>query len=162
MVAANAAVAHFHDPRRVLSDVRLVRHDENRDPLRVQFLKEGHHFHRCPAIQIARRLVGEEQPRLRHERSRDRDTLLLAARQLARLVIQPLAESDSLERALRELLRVLLRAGAIVEQRQLDVVERGRTSEQIESLKDEAELLISYVSELILAQPLDANAVERV
>src|SRR5205823_6150281 len=162
MIASNSPVTHFDDPRRILRDVVLVRHDENRDSLRVQFLKERHHFHGRSAVEIARRLVGEEQPRLGDERSRDRNSLLLPAGQLARLVVEPVAETDTFERARRELFRVFLRARAVIEQWQLDVVQRGRTSQQIEALKDEAELLISYIRELILAQPLYADAIERI
>ena len=43
------------------------------------------------------RLVGEDDARPRGERARDRDALLLAARELAREVVEPLAEADRLE-----------------------------------------------------------------
>ena len=92
---------------RVLRDVRLVRHEDDGDPLLVQLLEERHHLDRRAAVEIARRLVGEQQRRLRDERARDRHALLLAARQLARLVIQPLAEPHALERLRGELPRVL-------------------------------------------------------
>ena len=48
-------------------------------------------------VEVAGRLVGEEQPRARHERARERDALLLAARELLRIVMQALAEADALE-----------------------------------------------------------------
>ena len=43
-------------------------------------------------IEVAGRLVGQQQPRRVGERARDRRALLLAARQLRRTVIEPLAE----------------------------------------------------------------------
>ena len=75
-------------------------------PCVVQLLEQRHHFDGHAAVEISRRLVGEEQRRLRDQRSRDRHALLLTARQLARLVIESFAESDAAERFGRELLRV--------------------------------------------------------
>jgi hypothetical protein len=48
-------------------------------------------------VEIAGRLVGQEDCRLHHERPRDRDALLLAPGQHAGPVIQPLAEADALQ-----------------------------------------------------------------
>ena len=45
-------------------------------------------------IEVACRLIGEQQLRSMHERSRQRHTLLLAARQLMRVVVKSLAEAD--------------------------------------------------------------------
>ena len=49
-------------------------------------------------VQVAGRLVGQDQRRLVDERPGDRDALLLAARQLGRTVVGPLGEADELER----------------------------------------------------------------
>ena len=149
LVALDASVSHFDDALRVLRDVRLVRHEHDRDALFVQLLKERHDLDRHVAVEISRRLVGEQQRRLGDERSRDRHALLLPARQLARLVIQTIAESHASQRFRGELPSCpFQRPVAIVQQRQLDVVERRRPCQQIESLEDEAELLIAQVGEL--------------
>ena len=57
-------------------------------------------------IEVARGLVGEDQPRLADERPCDGHPLLLAARQLARAVRQPVAEPDLLEGRRRPLARL--------------------------------------------------------
>ena len=48
-------------------------------------------------IQIAGWLVGEQQLRLARKSARNRDALLLAARELLRIMIDALGESDALE-----------------------------------------------------------------
>ena len=45
-------------------------------------------------VEIAGRLVGDEDRRMRRQRARERDALLLAAGQLGRIVIDPLAQAD--------------------------------------------------------------------
>jgi len=55
--------------------------------------------------------------------ARDRDALLLAARQLVRLVVGPLAEAHRAQQLERLLVALPRRAAAaVVEQRQLDVL----------------------------------------
>ena len=70
----------------------------------------------------------------------DRDALHLSARQLRRCVRFPAGEPDRGERFARTLVP-LARADAAIEQRELDVLERGRSVEQIEALKDEPEIV---------------------
>ena len=55
-----------------------------------------------------RRLVEQQHLRLQRERAGDRDALLLAARQLARVVVGLVGEADALEQRQRELSRVVL------------------------------------------------------
>ena len=45
-------------------------------------------------VEIAGRLVGDEDRRMRRERARERDALLLAAGQLRRIVIDAVAQAD--------------------------------------------------------------------
>ena len=45
-------------------------------------------------VEIAGRLVGQQQRRLHHQRPRNRDALLLAAGQLARPMLQTFGQSD--------------------------------------------------------------------
>ena len=48
-------------------------------------------------VELAGRLVGEEEARVVRQRARDRDALLLAAGQLVRAVVGALAEADEVE-----------------------------------------------------------------
>ena len=50
-----------------------------------------------PAVEIRRRLVGQDDLRVRRQRARDRDPLALSAAQLRRPVARELAELDDVE-----------------------------------------------------------------
>ena len=67
----------------------------------VQPLKDAHHLDARPRVEVAGRLVGQEDRRLRDQRAGDRDALLLAARQLIRMVVGALAEADGGQRVHR-------------------------------------------------------------
>ena len=59
-----------------------------------QLRQRVEHMVRRVRIEIAGRLVGQQDPRHIGDRARDRDALLLAARELGRPVRQPLAEAQ--------------------------------------------------------------------
>ena len=113
--------------------------------LLVQALEDAHHFDARPRVEVAGRLVGQQDRRVVDQRARDRDALLLAARQLVRMVIRPVARgrpaSSTVGRALVPLGR--LQRVAAVEQRQLDVVERRGPRQQVEPLEHEPDLLVA-------------------
>jgi hypothetical protein len=68
-------------------------------PLRPELLEQRHDLEAGARVEVAGRLVGEDQARLGHERARDRDALLLAARELVRRVVEAPGEADALERS---------------------------------------------------------------
>ena len=68
---------------RVAGDVRLVRDHDDGDALVVQLLENVHDLDARAAIEIARRLVGEQHVGIVDEGARDGDALLLAAGKLA-------------------------------------------------------------------------------
>ena len=70
--------------------------------------------------------------------ARDRDALLLTARELARVVVHSVLEADHAERGLRALLALGARQ-AREQERQLDVLERGEHRHQVVGLEDEAD-----------------------
>ena len=74
-------------------------HDDGLAVALVQLLEQRHDFARGPAVEVAGRLVGEQQVRLVGERARDRDALLLAARQFARTVLLAPAEAHRVRAA---------------------------------------------------------------
>ena len=67
-------------------------------PVAPELLEQRHHLDAGARVEVAGRLVGEDHLGLADEGARDRDALLLSARELARMVIEPLAEADALER----------------------------------------------------------------
>src|SRR5687767_13750768 len=86
VVRLDDAVAKDDDTLRMGRDVRLVRHHDHRLPLRGQLLEHAHDLFRGRRVEVARRLVGEQDRRRVDERARDGDTLPLSAGELVRLV----------------------------------------------------------------------------
>src|SRR5258705_1771353 len=126
-VVAHQSVAECNHARAVFGDVGLVRHEDDGDAaLDVEALEDAHHLDARLRVEIAGRLVGEQQRRVVHQRPRDGDTLLLAARELIPMVAKPIAEAYGLQRVGRAL--PPLRSGhlARVEQREFDVLDRRR------------------------------------
>ena len=70
-------------------------------PLRESSFEQREHFDAALAVERAGRLVGEDDLAAVHERARDRDALLLAARELVRLVLEALGEPERARAALR-------------------------------------------------------------
>ena len=93
-------------------------------------------------VEIAGRLVGEHGGRPRDERARDGRALSLAARELPRTMLEPLAQADALEQPAR-FGRGLLRRRAAHEQRHRNVLERRELGQQMVKLIDEAERAIA-------------------
>ena len=87
-LVADPAVADHENPIGVRGGLRVVGHEDDRlvaldarPPERLEDLGAGR------VVEVAGRLVGEEERRARHERAGDRDPLLLAGRQLVGLVV---------------------------------------------------------------------------
>ena len=76
-------------------------------------------------VEVAGRLVGQQERRLHDQRPRNRDALLLAARQHARPVRQALAEADALAAAPWRAARALRRRHPRDPHRHLGVLERA-------------------------------------
>ncbi len=77
-------------------------------------------------VRVSRLPVGSSarsKLRVVDQRACDRDALLLAAGQLIRVVAEPLAQADALQRLGRTLAAFLGVAHAGIEQRQLDVLD---------------------------------------
>ena len=91
------------------------------------------------SIQLAGRLVGEQQPRPVGERARDRHSLHLAARQLRGPVIGPCGEPDVVEQLAPSALRRCAVGDAGLGLGQLDVLRRRQHRQQEEALEDEAD-----------------------
>ena len=83
-------------------DLAVVRDQhERRAVRRVEVEQELHHPMAGRGVEVAGRFVGEQHRRARHEGARDGDALLLAARELARVVAEAGLEADLLERGAR-------------------------------------------------------------
>jgi hypothetical protein len=81
--------------RRPLGGAGIVRdHDDRLLVLAVERLQQIQNLVARLAVEIACRLVAEEQRRVGDDRAGDADPLLLAARELPRIVARAIAESD--------------------------------------------------------------------
>ena len=85
-------------PARAPGDRRVVRHDDERQPLGAQRLEHGEDLVAHALVEVAGRLVGQQHARALDDRAGDRDALLLTARQLARPVVGAIGEADVRER----------------------------------------------------------------
>ncbi len=89
------------------------------------------------AVEVAGGLVGEEQRRPGREGAGERHPLLLAARELRRVVVAALGEADLGQQIVGAPAGAAL-AGEL--ERQQHVLARGQVAEQLERLEDEADL----------------------
>src|ERR1051326_2005855 len=137
LICHDLSVPHGDHAVRQARDVGLVRDDDEGQPvLAVERPEEPHHLHRGDGVEIAGRLVGEDQPRPGHEGARDGDALLLTARELIRHAARRARESDRGERLVCAPAMLALRNVA-VDERQLHVLPRTRPRQQVEALEDE-------------------------
>ena len=126
-------------------------------------LKDLHHLDARPRIEVARRLVRKQDRRLGHQRARDRHALLLTARQLIRMMMRAVGKPDRGKRRHRLLPPLAHRTlVAVVEQRQLHVLDGRRSRQQVEALKHEPDRRVPHVRELVPRQRRDVAAVQHV
>src|SRR5688572_2043496 len=125
--------------------------DQARAERRVELEQQLEDTQARRPIEVARRLVGQHGGRPRHERARDGRSLALTARELARAVLEPLAESYALEKVAGFRCR-LRRRHAAYEQRHRDVLERRELGQQVMELIDEAERAIAQPASIRIAQ----------
>src|SRR5262245_16069924 len=111
------------------------------------------------AIEIARRLVRQQNRRLHHERSRQRDALLLAAGKLDRVMIAALDEADAVEQVFGAGAGGSIEAAAELH-RQNDVFKGGKCRNQVIGLEDETEFFPSKLGKLVLTQLRDVLTVD--
>ena len=89
-------------PLRALGRVRIVRHHDDRlAVLAVERLQQVEDLVAGLAIEIAGRLVAEQQRRVGDDGARDADALFLAAGELPRVVLRAIGQADDLQRDAR-------------------------------------------------------------
>src|ERR687892_1205824 len=91
------AVADGHDSLRAGGELHVVRYVHDGRPLGVEPLQQVEHLRRRVRVQVAGRLVADQQRRVGRERSCDRDVLLLTAGHLGRQVVRLVGQADELE-----------------------------------------------------------------
>src|SRR4051812_4163718 len=99
LIAHHQAVTEADRAPRPRRDVLLVGDDHDRPAGFVEVLEDVEHLRRGVRVEVAGRLVGEDDRRVGDDRAGDRDPLLLAAGELGRLVVHPLGHADHVQRA---------------------------------------------------------------
>ena len=93
LVARDLAVENLDHARHALRQFLVVRDHQHRLALAYDFVEQVKDIVRIARVEVARRLVGDDQGRIVGQRARNRGALLLAARnragQLVHLVGQP-------------------------------------------------------------------------
>ena len=98
-IDTHPAIPERDETTGILGDIGLVRHQENGDPaFGVEALEDPDHLDARARVEIACRLVCEQQNGIVDQRTRDRDTLLLSARQLIGMVPEERAQTHGFER----------------------------------------------------------------
>ncbi len=133
LIELQHAAAHLVDHRLVVGG------DEHRGAGAVDPVEQPHDVDRGLGIEVAGRLVGEQQRRVVDERPRDRDALLLPAGELVGHVVQ-LRRQAGQPQDVRHLGADLLAGAARHLQRVGDVVVHGAVRQQLEVLEDDADV----------------------
>src|SRR5690242_8432767 len=71
-----------HAPAEHVDDLAVVRRHHHRGAARVDAQEQLHDLPRRCGVEVAGRLIRDDEPRRMHQRARDGDALLLAARQV--------------------------------------------------------------------------------
>jgi hypothetical protein len=125
---------------RLLGHQRIVRDHQHRfSVLLHQPFDQVHHFIGAPAVQIAGGLVAEQERGVGDDGAGNGHTLFLSARELARIVVHALAQSDDGKSGFNVLATFRFRK-LRQQQGQLDVLKRREHRDEVVHLEDEADV----------------------
>src|SRR6266850_2486706 len=127
---------------------RMGHHDDRRAGF-VDLRQQRHNRVAVLGVQVSRGLVGKNQLRVRNERTRDRDALLLPARKLMRQVPGPVRNTDALEGSAHTAPALATRYPP-VQQRHLHVFRYVEIVDEVETLEDETNACTPQRRELAL------------
>ncbi len=146
----------------VRGDIVLVGHQH--DGHALLFVELGEQLHDLRAglgIQIAGRLIGQDQWWMIDQGAADGHPLLLSAGKLIRLMLGKTFQSG-LAQQLERTHAALRAADTGVEQRRGDIVQCGHALEQIETLKYEADALVANLRKFVARQRCHILAIQPV
>ncbi len=110
---------------------------------------EGEDLATGPRVEVARRLIREDDLRPTGQRPGDGNALLLPSRELRRSMLDPASETDGVDHQIQPAL-VGLAAGE--HQRQGDVLQRRQRRHQVERLEDEADPVAAQMGQLLVVE----------
>ncbi len=145
-------------PTGVGGQVRLVRYDNDRNPIPfVQLSKKRHDLCGPHSVEITGRLIGKKYRGPRDKRPGDGRPLLLSAGQLVRKMFQAIAESE-FAKYFRRSTTPGAERDSLVRQRKGHIVLQGRAGKQVETLKDKADALVAQGRQLLPSELSDFTA----
>src|SRR5690242_19039840 len=151
LVVEQPAVPEDEVAAGVGGDVGLVGHEHDGEARAVEPLEQRQDLHAGARVEVAGGLVGQDHRRIVDECARDGHALLLAARELAGVMVLTLGQPH-VGQPLARPPAPLAHGHAAVEQGQLDVLQRARARQQVELLEDEADLGIADPGQLVTAE----------
>jgi hypothetical protein len=102
LVSADPPIPHTDDALGAIGNFLTVRHqNESHAFVAMQVLEEIEHLSRSVGIEVAGRLVGEQQHWIVSQRSRNSDTLPFANRKLRWSMMEAMAHAHELQQLLR-------------------------------------------------------------
>src|SRR4051794_14533317 len=157
-VGLDAAGAEADGAVAALREMRIVGHEhERRAAVALQREEQVDDRVAGLVVEVAGRLVGNENRRVRRDRPSNGDALLLAARKLRRIMVQPLAQAHSRKLALGSRKGVL---GVGKLERQGDVLERRHGRHEMEGLEHDADAPAAKARERVLVEAAEIRAVD--
>ena len=135
-----------------------MRDQKDRLPLFcVQPVEDIHDHPACRGVEGAGRFVSEDNRRIIRHCPRNRNSLLLASRELVRTVIHPVLHTDELQKELGALF-ALRRRHARVQKRNFHVLPRAHSGNQVIGLKNKPDLSSPDRRAGIVRQAADINS----
>src|SRR5580700_2319409 len=157
----DATVKQVNRAFREIRITLVVSHHANGCAVAVQIAQQFHDGFAIFRVQVSSRLVSHQDERIAYQRASHGHTLLLTARELRRIVPQPVRHANALERVLHFLL-ALRGARTAVCQGQFDVLVDCEVADQVERLEDEPDLAIANPRALADRQLADGLSVQHV
>src|SRR5690606_36027137 len=140
-LARHPAVRELDHAAAEVRDTLVVGHLDDGRAFAVQRLQHLHDLLALPPVQAAGRLVGQHDARVRDDRPRDGDLLLLPAGELSRVEILLADDLESVEN-LGDAGLTLLARHVAVRQRDVQILVDGQVVEQMEVLEHEADVVL--------------------
>ena len=137
----HAAVKQMDLPVGVSCVSRIVSNHTHGSALAVKLTQQLHHSFAVCRIEVSSRLIREQDQRITGNRASHRDALLLTAGELTREVFGAMSHADSLE-GIHNAFFAFGCLDAAISQGQLDILKHVQIADQVETLKNEADLAV--------------------
>ena len=90
----DSTVAHRHDP---VGGCGVIAHEQHRRAVKVEVLQKLEDVAGCMAVEVSRRFIRHQDPRVTRQSASDGDSLLLPSGELQRKTVSFVAESHPVE-----------------------------------------------------------------